>query len=373
MKFPFGLGDTRLSPETADGVWEATKETLARPEFRARGLLAQYKVRLICTTDDPCDSLEPHRRLAEDPEAEVCMLPAWRPDKGMKIQDARAFNAWVDRLAEAAGADIRTYEEFLGALDTRHAFFHSMGCRLSDHGLDEIPAAPFTLEDVASIFARVRGGETCNPRDVRTFQSALLLEFGRMDHRRGWTQQYHIGALRNANTRMLRTCGPDSGFDSIDDPLLARPLANFLDCLDADDQLAPTILYNLNPRDNAVMATMAGNFQDGSKRGKMQFGSGWWFLDQKDGMVDQLTTLSNMGLLSCFVGMLTDSRSFLSFSRHEYFRRILCGWLGGKMDNGELPRDLKLVGRMVRDICYRNAVDYFNFPVEGLMEDVPRD
>lgn len=365
LKFPFGLGGVLLNPETADRVWETTQEKLAQDAFSVRGLLKQFDVRLICTTDDPCDSLEHHQALREDPSATVHMLPAWRPDKGMNIEDLSEFNAWLDRLAQVADTDIATFDDYLGALHQRHEFFHSMGCRLSDHGLAEIDAVPFTPEDIHTLFAKARAKTELTPREVRQFKSAMLLEFGRMDHERGWTQQYHIGALRNTNTRMLNKCGPDSGFDSIDDPLYARPLAGFLNQLDATDQLAPTILYNLNPRDNEMIGTMIGNFQDGSKAGKMQFGSGWWFNDQKIGMEKQLTDLGNLGLLNEFVGMLTDSRSFLSFSRHEYFRRILCNLLGTWIEHGELPDDIRLVGTMVQDICYHNAVKYFNFPVEG--------
>ena len=371
LKRPFGLSDTLLNSKTADKVWSVTGEKLADPSFSVQGLLSQFQVRLICTTDDPVDSLEHHQALANDPTSTVRMLPAWRPDKGMAIEQPKMFNPWIDQLGAVSNVDISDFDSYMTALNQRHSFFHERGCRLSDHGLSDLPAAAYHLDEVKAIFARVRAGGEINPGEVVRFKSAMLHELAVMDHAKGWTQQFHIGALRNTNRRMLATCGPDSGFDSIDDPLLGRPLSRFLNRLDSTDQLAPTILYNLNPRDNELMATMIGNYQDGSKRGKMQFGSGWWFLDQLDGMEKQMTALSNLGLLSCFVGMLTDSRSFLSFSRHEYFRRILCNMLGHAISKGHLPDDRILVGDMVRDICYRNAVEYFNFPVEGLMDGIP--
>jgi glucuronate isomerase len=371
LKFPFGLADVRLNPQTADRVWQDTSEKLAEDAFRVQGLLQQYKVALLCTTDDPCDSLEHHRALAADPEATVQMLPAWRPDKALQIDRGDAFVTWVNRLGEAANLSISTFTEFLEALHKRHEVFHAHGCRLSDHGLDEVVFVPFTSGEIDAIFSKALMGGEVSRGEMHQFASAMLLEFGRMDHARGWVQQYHIGALRNTNRRMFQICGPDAGFDSIGDRCYAPPLAMFLDQLDATNQLAPTILYNLNPRDNAMIATMIGNFQDGSRRGKMQFGSGWWFLDQKDGMEAQLKTLGNLGLLSTFVGMLTDSRSFLSFSRHDYFRRILCNVLGRAVHQGDLPDDLQHIGHMVQDICYRNAVDYFNFPSSNDTMDNP--
>lgn len=357
----FGV-ECLLSPATAEYVWETCNARLQEPEFTCRELIRRSGVRLLCTTDDPVDDLASHQRLAADPGFDVPVLPTWRPDKGMAVEDADAFNAWIDRLAEASDRDIRDWPGYLDALDQRHAFFHSMGCRLSDHGLETISAAPYTQAGVESAFRKVRGGGVLNEDDVLILKSALLYEFAILDHRRGWAQQFHLGAMRNNNSRMRRTLGPDTGFDSIGDFAQARPLASLLDRLDAEDRLTRTILYNLNPADNAMMATMIGNFQDGSVAGKIQWGSAWWFLDQKDGMESQLEALSQMGLLSRFVGMLTDSRSFLSYTRHEYFRRILCNLLGRDMAAGLIPDDLPLVGGMVRDVAYRNAVNYFGFP-----------
>jgi glucuronate isomerase len=276
-----------------------------------------------------------------------------------------AFNAWVDRLAEVSGIAITDFDAYLAALRARHDFFHANGCRLSDHGLDTIYADDWTAAGIRAIFAKVRSGKALEPAERSQFKSRMLHEGALMDHAKGWVQQFHIGALRNNNTRLFTALGPDKGFDSIGDACYAAPLARFLDRLDRTDQLARTILYNLNPRDNEVLATMIGNFQDGSVPGKLQFGSGWWFLDQKDGMEKQIEALSNMGLLSRFVGMLTDSRSFLSYTRHEYFRRTLCGLLGREMKAGLIPDDLELVGNLVRDVCYRNAARYFDFGLDA--------
>ena len=360
LKRYFGVDDL-LSSETAEKIWNACDEQLHDPAFSCRGLIRRSGVRLICTTDDPVDSLKHHRAIAEDSTFDVPVLPAWRPDRGMAVELPAEFNAWLDHLGEAADVDVSDWDAYMLALEQRHAFFHSMGCRLSDHGIETMYAAPFTEREAARAFERVRGGIALSADAVLMLKSAILYRFAVMDHGRGWTQQYHLGALRSNSTRMLRALGPDTGFDSIGDFEQARPLATFLDRLDVDDQLARTILYNLNPRDNAMMATMIGNFQDGSVPGKIQWGSAWWFLDQKDGMEAQLESLSQMGVLSRFVGMLTDSRSFLSYTRHEYFRRILCNLLGRDIDRGLVPRDMRLVGDMIRDICFRNAVRYFGF------------
>ena len=357
----FGVTDRLLSPETADGIWEECNDRLQEPGFTCRGLLRRSGVTVLCTTDDPTDTLEHHASIAADPSLDVRVLPAWRPDKAMAVEDPSQFNAWVDRLGAAADAEIGDFEAFMTALRKRHDFFHDAGCRLSDHGLETIFAEPYTDDEVRAAFAAVRAGRTLDEDQVLRFKSSMLHEFAVMDHSRSWVQQYHLGALRNNNTRMFRGIGPDTGFDSIGDWPVARPLSALLDRLDGEGRLAKTILYNLNPRDNALLVTMLGNFQDGSVQGKMQFGSGWWFLDQKDGIERQLEDLSQLGLLSCFVGMLTDSRSFLSFTRHEYFRRILCNVLGGDMARGLVPDDMELVGSMVRDICHRNAAAYFGF------------
>lgn len=357
----FGISDRLLGPDTAKGIWEECNAKLKEPGFSARGLMKQSNVVLVCTTDDPIDSLEHHRAVAADKAFKVKVLPTWRPDKGMAVEDPATFNAWVDKLAARAEMKIGSFDSFMKALRSRHDAFHAVGCRLSDHGLETVYAEDYTDAAVKKIFAKVRSGRKPTPKEILQFKSAMLVEFGIMDHGKNWTQQFHLGALRNNNSRLFAKLGPDTGFDSIGDFEIAKPLSRLLDRLDRNDQLARTILYNLNPRDNELLATMLGNFQDGSVPGKMQLGSGWWFLDQKDGMERQLEALSQLGLLSRFVGMLTDSRSFLSYTRHEYFRRILCNRLGNGMAKGLIPDDMSLVGGMVKDICYRNAASYFGF------------
>ncbi len=361
LKRPFGISDRLLGPDTARGIWDECNRRLAEPEFSARGIMRAMNVVAVCTTDDPVDSLEHHRAIAADAGFTIQVRPTWRPDKGMAVDDPEAFNRWLDLLEGAADVSIATFREYLAALARRHDAFHAAGCRLSDHGLDTVYADAYRDEEIAAIFAKVRAGSHPTDAESRKFRSAMLHHWAVMDHSKGWVQQYHIGAMRNNNTRLGRALGPDRGFDSIGDANYAQPLARLLDRLDAADQLARTILYNLNPRDNEMIATLIGNFQDGTVPGKIQFGSGWWFLDQKDGMERQLDALSNMSLLARFVGMITDSRSFLSYTRHEYFRRILCNRLGQEMSDGLLPDDLELVGDMVSDICYRNAADYFDF------------
>jgi glucuronate isomerase len=361
LKRPFGISDRLLNPQTAEGIWEECNAKLATPEFSARGIMQQMKVVLVCTTDDPIDSLEHHQAVAADESFNVKVLPTWRPDKGMAVECPVAFNAWVDALAEAADMTITDFDSYMSALDARHEFFHTCGCRISDHGIETAYAEDYSHFDIVNIFAKIRGGAALSPEEILQFKSAMLYEFGVMDHKRGWTQQFHFGALRNNSTRLFNQLGPDTGFDSIGDFEIARPLSRLLDRLDCEDKLTKTILYNLNPRDNEMIATMLGNFQDGSVAGKLQMGSGWWFLDQKDGMEKQLEALSNLGSLSTFVGMLTDSRSFLSYTRHEYFRRILCNLLGGEMERGLIPNDIDLIGNMVKDISYNNAAGYFGF------------
>jgi len=317
-------------------------------------------VHTICTTDDPVDSLEYHRQI-KDSDFEVSVLPAWRPDKAMAVEDAKAYNKYIDKLEEISGVEINTFEHLIKAVDKRHQFFHENGCRLSDHGLETAHAEDYSERDIIDIFSKVRYGAKLADTEILKFKSCMLYELGIMDHSRGWTQQFHLGALRNNNTRLFNQLGADTGFDSIGDLGIAQSLSRFLDRLDQSDQLSKTIIYNLNPRDNELIATMIGNFQDGSVPGKMQFGSGWWFLDQKDGMERQMNALSNLGLLSRFVGMLTDSRSFLSYTRHEYFRRTLCNLIGTDAENGELPNDINMLGQMVEDISFNNARNYFNF------------
>ncbi len=349
-----------LSPKTAKTVYEQVSEMLRRPEYSVRNLLRRMNVRLLCTTDDPTDTLEWHRMIAADPHAGITVLPAYRPDKAMAVENPEAFNAWTDNLAERSGIRIQHYDDFLAALKNRHDFFAQHGACVSDHGLEQVYAADYTAKEVEAAFKKIRAGQALNADEILKIKSALLYEFALWDWEKGWVQQYHLGALRNNNTRAMRRLGPDTGWDSIGDFPQGQALARFLDGLDKDNRLAKTILYNLNPADNELMATMAGNFNDGSARGKIQFGSAWWFLDQKNGMEKQLDALSNMGMLSCFVGMLTDSRSFLSFPRHEYFRRILCNLFGTEIENGELPaEEMGWIGEVVQDICYRNAMRYF--------------
>jgi glucuronate isomerase len=359
LKRFFGI-DKLLSPATSREIWDECNEKLRSPEYSVRNLILKANVHTICTTDDPVDTLEFHQKIKNNGFG-VNVLPAWRPDKAMMADDQKSFNAYVDQLAEVSGIKIDSFGSFMEALNSRHFYFHNNGCRLSDHGIETAIAVDYTMEEVSSVFVKVRQGIDLSNDEVLRFKSCMLYEFGIMDHSRGWVQQFHLGALRNSNTRLFKKLGPDTGFDSIGDFEIAKPLSKFLDRLDMNDQLAKTIIYNLNPRDNELIATMAGNFQDGSLPGKIQYGSAWWFLDQKDGMEKQINALSNLGLLSRFVGMLTDSRSFLSYTRHEYFRRTLCNLLGNDVENGEIPDDMELLGQMVENICFNNARNYFNF------------
>ena len=350
-----------LSPATSDEIWNIGVEKMQEEGFSARGLMEKSNVKLVCTTDDPVDSLAAHSAIKADESFNIEVLPAWRPDKGMAVENLDFFNEWVDKLTAAADVDIKDYDSYLLAIKKRHDYFHEAGCRVSDHGIETAYAQDYTEQEIANIFLKARAGKTLSLEEIFKFKSAMLYYFGVLDGEKDWTQQYHFGALRNVNTRMFKQLGPDTGFDSILDAELARPLASLLDRLNSDGKLAKTILYNLNPRDNELLATMLGNFQDGSVAGKMQLGSGWWFLDQKDGMEKQLEALSQLGLLSRFVGMLTDSRSFLSYTRHEYFRRILCNIFGSDIESGFIPADYELVGNMIKDICFNNANKYFGF------------
>ena len=368
LKRPFGVSDRLLSPATAKGIWEECNAKLKQPAFSARGIMQQMKVLLVCTTDDPIDSLEHHRAIAKDKAFKIQMLSTFRPDKALAVESPENFNTWTDQLAAAAGLAIATYDDFLAALRQRQDFFHRAGCRLSDHGLEMVYAADYTEQGIAASFRKLRAGAALTTEEALAFKSAMLHQLGLMNAEKNWTMQLHLGVMRNNNSRSFAALGPDRGFDSIGDFHHARSLARFLDGLDRIGKLPRTILYNINPADNEIFATMLGNFQDGVTPGKLQFGSGWWFLDQKNGMEQQLDALSNLGLLSRFVGMLTDSRSFLSYTRHEYFRRILCAQLGREMKAGLLPHDFKLIGRMVADICYHNARRYFGFA--GLPEKV---
>ena len=359
LKRYFGVTDL-LNENTAQTIYAKTSEILQSDEYRVQGLLKQMNVEVVCTTDDPVDDLKYHQQIAQS-DTTLKVIPAWRPDKVMAVEVLEIYNAYIDLLSEASGIEINSYLTLLEAIKVRHDYFHANGCRLSDHGLENFFAEDYTDEEICVIFKKVRVGSTLMETEILKIKSALLFELAIMDHEKGWTQQFHIGALRNNNSRLFNLLGPDTGFDSIGDFEIALPMSRFLNRLDKDDKLTKTILYNLNPKDNETMATMIGNFQDGSVAGKIQWGSSWWFLDQKDGMEKQINALSNLGLLSQFVGMLTDSRSFLSYPRHEYFRRILCNLLGNDVENGELPNDKALLGNMVENICYNNAKNYFNF------------
>jgi glucuronate isomerase len=359
LKRFFGVEEV-LSPKNARKIYDYCNEKLNSAAYSCRNIIRMANVKTICTTDDPVDTLEYHQQIKED-GFEVAVLPAWRPDKAMMVEDPVSFNHYINKLEEAAGEDIQSFEDLMDALDARHQYFHDNGCRLSDHGLDTAFAEAYTEAEIKAIFKKVRGGNHLTEAEILKFKSCMLYEFGIMDHSRGWTQQFHIGAQRNNSTRLFNKLGPDTGFDSIGDKPVAESLARLLDRLDQENKLCKTILYNLNPRDNELYATMIGNFQDGSVPGKIQYGSGWWFLDQQDGMKKQMNALSNLGLLSRFVGMLTDSRSFLSYTRHEYFRRTLCNLLGTDVENGEIPADMELLGSMVENISYNNAKSYFKF------------
>ncbi len=359
LKRYFGIEEL-LDGETGERIYEQTSKMLRSEEYSVRNLLRRMNVEVVCTTDDPIDTLEHHRKIKDD-GFEIRVLPTWRADKAMAIEDNKSYNAYLNLLEEAAEQSINTFMDLLNALNTRHDFFAEMGCKLSDHGLETFFYEDFTHEEIEKIFTEIRSGNSVSEIDKLKFKTAMLIELAVMDHEKGWTQQFHIGAIRNNNARRFETLGPDTGYDSIGDFSIARSMSRFFSHLDKQEQLAKTIVYNLNPADNELMATMAYNFNDGVTPGKMQFGSGWWFLDQKRGMEAQINTLSSLGLLSKFVGMLTDSRSFLSFPRHEYFRRILCNLIAKDMENGEIPNDMEMLGKMVQDISYYNAKEYFEF------------
>lgn len=357
LKNPFGINEL-LTGKNPDKIYDACNEQL--PHLTTQALLKHNNVKVVCTTDDPCDSLEHHDFINKNPFG-VKILPAFRPDKAMEIENGEAFFAYIQKLESVSNSSIKNYDDFLTVLKNRHDFFEKMGCQLSDHGLETMYAATYTEGDIRTIFAKALNGVFLTKEEILQFKSAMLYELAIWDWEKGWTQQFHLGAIRNNNSRFLRELGKDIGVDSIGDFPMAVSMSRFFDRLDGENKLAKTIIYNLNPADNEVFASMIGNFQDGSIRGKMQWGSSWWFLDQKDGMTKQINALSNMGVLSCFIGMLTDSRSFLSFPRHEYFRRLLCNLFGEDVQNGELPDDTEWLGKLVQDICYNNAQDYFKF------------
>ena len=349
-----------LNKDTAQDVWDVANTKLKTEAFTPQGLMATMQVQVVCTTDDPIDTLEHHIKIANS-ACKTKVLPTWRPDKAMAVEDIKGFNAYLDTLASVSATNISSFEDLMIALKKRHDFFAEVGCKLSDHGIETFYADDYTENEIKTIFLKARSGTDLSHTEIGKFKSAMLYEFGIMDHAKGWVQQFHYGAIRNNNTRLLTKLGPDTGFDSIHDINSAASMSKFLNRLDLDDRLAKTVIYNLNPAHNDVVATMVGNFQDGSVPGKMQFGSGWWFLDQKQGMENQMNALSNMGLLSRFVGMLTDSRSFTSYCRHEYFRRILCNILGNDVENGLINNDMDLLRNTVEAICYYNAKTYFNF------------
>lgn len=355
----FGITEL-LDESSAERIWARANEQLATPGFSTRGILKKFRVTTVCTTDDPADDLAHHSGIARC-EIDTKVFPAYRPDAALAVNRPEFFNAWLGRLEKVCGSDVDSLSALLEALRQRRDFFHAQGCRLSDHGPERCHADPCTEAEAGAIFSAVRKGQAATPEEHAKYSAFLMIFLGRLYAERGWTMQLHLGALRNNNTRLLRTLGPDTGFDSIGDFPQAQALASFLDTLDTENSLPKTILYNLNPADNYVIATMLGNFQDGSVPGKIQMGSGWWFLDQKEAMEWQLNALSNLGLLSRFVGMVTDSRSFMSYPRHEYFRRTLCNLIGRDVENGELPDDDALLGPLVRNICHENARQYFGF------------
>jgi glucuronate isomerase len=360
LKTAFGINKI-LNKDTAREIFDECNEKLAMPEYSARGMMTRYNVEAVCTTDDPIDSLEYHIATRNSGFA-TKMLPTWRPDKAMAVEVPADFRAYIEKLAEVSGVAINTFDDVVAALKVRHDFFASLGCKLSDHGIEEFYAEDYTDAEIKAIFNKVYGGAELTKEEILKFKSAMLVVFAEMDHEKGWTQQFHYGAIRNNNTRMFEKLGPDTGFDSIGEFNTAKAMSKFLNRLDYNDKLTKTILYNLNPCANEVIATMLGNFQDGKIAGKIQFGSGWWFLDQKDGMEKQMNALSVLGLLSRFVGMLTDSRSFMSYPRHEYFRRTLCNLVGRDVENGELPAsEMKFIGQMIEDISYNNAKNFFQF------------
>ena len=361
LKTAFGITKL-LKPETAREIFDECNDKLQNdPSFTARGLMKKYNVEIVCTTDDPVDDLRFHKQYAVE-NGFTRMIPAWRPDKAMAVENPVNYKAYIEKLSEVSGVAISKFQDVIDALQKRHEFFAENGCKLSDHGIEEFYAEDYTDNEINEIFNKVYGGKELTKDEILKFKSCMLVKFAEMDSDAGWTQQFHYGAIRDNNTKMFNLLGPDTGFDSIGQFNTSKAMSKFFNRLASEDKLTKTIIYNLNPADNEMVATMLGNFQDGSCPGKIQWGSGWWFLDQKRGMENQMNTLSVLGLLSRFVGMLTDSRSFLSYPRHEYFRRTLCNLLGNDIENGEVPAsEMERVQQMVEDISYNNAKNYFNF------------
>lgn len=360
LKTCFGI-DEILNPETAKEIYDECNAKLNSPEFTAKNLMRHYKVETVCTTDDPIDSLENHIKIRKS-GFEVNVLPTWRPDKAMAVENPVSYKNYIDSLSKVSGIDINSFKDVVDALRIRHKFFEEQGCKLSDHGIEVFYAEDYSESEIEKIFNKVFRGKELDEEEINKFRSAMMLEFGIMDAETSWTQQFHFGPLRNNNSKMFNSIGPDTGFDSMCDSNTAKSMAKYLDRLNSLNKLTKTIVYNLNPRDNEMVATMVANFQDGTIPGKMQFGAGWWFLDQKDGMERQMNTLSYQGLLSRFVGMLTDSRSLVSYARHEYFRRIMCNLIARDVENGEIPEsEMSRVEQMVEDISYYNAKKFFNF------------
>jgi len=364
LRRPFGITNTVLNSDSAETIWAQCNDLLATPEFTPRGIMQQMNVKMVGTTDDPLDTLEYHKAIAADESFDIEVAPSWRPDKVFKIE-LEGFAAYIDKLGRAADIDIERFSDLLNALDRRLDHFAAHGCRAADHGIEVVRYAAVPAEaELDKILHRRMNGGALSELEVAQYSTAVQVWLGRQYAKRGWVMQLHIGAQRNNNSRMFKLLGADAGFDSIGDKSFAFELSSLLDAMDITNELPKTILYCLNPRDNEMLGTMIGNFQGGGIAGKIQFGSGWWFNDQKDGMQRQLEQLSQLGLLSQFVGMLTDSRSFLSYTRHEYFRRILCNMLGGWVENGEVPSDMHLLGDMVKNICFHNAKNYFRQPGE---------
>lgn len=368
LKAYFGIDALLLNKDTASEIWRHCNHLLAQPEYSTRNLLRRMNVKVVCTTDDPTDTLEPHQKFQSEGDNGFALYPTFRPDKAMQVENPEQFRTYVKKLEAASNMAITSFKDFMAALQARHDYFNERGCRASDHGIEEPYASSFTENQLQTIFEKVHLGKTLTRDEILCFKSGMMHAFAVMDHEKGWAFQLHIGALRNNNSRRLNELGPDTGYDSIGDFEIARPLSAFLNKLDTANVLPRTIIYNLNPRDNALISTMIGNFQNGEIPGKIQHGAAWWFLDQKQGMEDHLQTLANMSCLSRFVGMVTDSRSFLSYPRHEYYRRVLCNMLGNDVEKGILPEDYDLLSQLIENVCYKNALKYFryaNLPVEA--------